>query len=426
MPASPSLSPSPIPSPVRLVALLIGAELLTMLGVFAFPALLPTFFEAWDLSNTQAGWISGIYFAGYTLSVPLLMRLTDRVDARRIYMAGAAVTAVSALGFAVLADGFWSAMIFRALAGAGLAGTYMPGLRVLVDRYEGPRQPRAVSFYTAGFSLGTALSFLFAGELGAAIGWEWTFAVSGFAALGAVGLVAFAFRPITPQAEETPTPFFDFRPVLRNRPALGFMLAYGAHSWELFALRSWLVAFLVFSVTLQPNGSVWLAPTTVAMLSALAAVAASIGGQELGTRFGLRRVIPVVMLTSGAIAFVLGFLPGLPYLAVVILVLVYSIAVQGDSAALTIGTVQMAKQGQRGATLALHSLIGFGGAALGPLVVGVVLDASGGAEKVTSWGLAFASVGLIAVLGPAVLLRLTRAPGTPQPGPAHDAKPPDR
>ncbi len=220
--------------------------------------------------------------------------------------------------------------------------------------------------------------------------------------------MALAIEPVSPQAEETDTLFLDFRPVLRNRPALGFMLAYGAHSWELFALRSWLVAFLAFSITLQPGGGGWPAPTTVAMLSGLVAVASSIGGQELGTRFGLRRVIPIVMLTSAAIAFVIGFLPGLPYLAVVFVVLLYSIAVQGDSATLTIGTMQMARQGQRGATLALHALIGFGAAAVGPLVVGIVLDASGGAANITSWGLAFASMGLIALVGPAVLLGLTK------------------
>lgn len=82
------MPPSSSSSPVRLVALLVGAELLTMLGVFTFPALLPTFFEVWQLSNTEAGWISGIYFAGYTLCVPLLMRLTDRIDAKRVYKAG--------------------------------------------------------------------------------------------------------------------------------------------------------------------------------------------------------------------------------------------------------------------------------------------------------------------------------------------------
>ena len=56
---------------MRLVAVLLGAELLTMLGVFTFPALLPDFFDIWDLTSTGAGWINGIYLAGYVAGVPL-------------------------------------------------------------------------------------------------------------------------------------------------------------------------------------------------------------------------------------------------------------------------------------------------------------------------------------------------------------------
>src|SRR5229473_3068698 len=37
----------------------------------------------------------------------------------------------------------------------------------------------------------------------------------------------------------------DFRPVFGNRPAMAFILEYAGHTWELFALGSWLVAFLV-------------------------------------------------------------------------------------------------------------------------------------------------------------------------------------
>lgn len=55
-----------------LVSAMCLAEILNMIGIFAFPALLPEFITLWDLTNTQAGWISGIYFAGYTVSVPVL------------------------------------------------------------------------------------------------------------------------------------------------------------------------------------------------------------------------------------------------------------------------------------------------------------------------------------------------------------------
>jgi hypothetical protein len=31
----------------------------------------------------------------------------------------------------------------------------------------------------------------------------------------------------------------DFRPVLRNRAAMGWIIGYTVHTWELSALRAW-------------------------------------------------------------------------------------------------------------------------------------------------------------------------------------------
>ena len=42
----------------------------------------------------------------------------------------------------------------------------------------------------------------------------------------------------------------------------------------------------------------------------------------------------------------------------------------------------------------------FGAAAAGPLVVGLVLDLGGGINSLEAWGLGFASMGLVALLGP--------------------------
>jgi MFS family permease len=113
----------------RLIVLLCVAEVLSMTGFGTFPALQPTFFDEWGLSNTEAGWINGIYFGAYMLAVPVLVALTDRVDPRRIYAFAAVLTIAASLSFGLLAEGFWSATALRALAGLGLAGTYMPGLK---------------------------------------------------------------------------------------------------------------------------------------------------------------------------------------------------------------------------------------------------------------------------------------------------------
>lgn len=55
-----------------IVAAICVAQFTAQIGAFAVPAPLPVFLEEWSLSNTEAGWITGIYYAGYTLLVPIL------------------------------------------------------------------------------------------------------------------------------------------------------------------------------------------------------------------------------------------------------------------------------------------------------------------------------------------------------------------
>jgi MFS family permease len=373
------------------IAVVCCAEVLTMLGVFSFPALMPEFQALWGLSNTQAGWISGVTFGAYALAAPVLISLTDRLDARWIFCGGACLAAIAAAAYAWLAEGFLSALALRALGGVGLAGTYMPGLRMLVDRIPQAAQARAVPFYTASFSLGTALSYFVSGQIGAALGWPWAF---GVAAAGAAlaALIAMAQRPVMPQRPDgPPVRLLDFRPVLRNRPAMGYVLGYAAHTWELFAFRSWVVAFLVAAGGAAATG--WSAPATVATLGALVAMTASIGGAEVASRLGRPRTVMVYMALSASIAAGLGFTVGLPYAVVAGLSILYSGLIQLDSAALTSGAVEMAEAGRRGATLAVHSLLGFLAGFVGPLALGMTLDAAG-------WGWAFFSVAAVALLGP--------------------------
>lgn len=396
----------PQPSPLaaaRLIALLCAAQLLSMVGVFAFPALLPTFLAEWRLTNTQAGWISGAYFGGYTAAVPVLASLTDRVDARRVYLAGAAAGALASAGFALAAQGFWTALFLRALAGLGLAGTFIPGLKALVDRVEPRFQPRAVALYTAAFGLGTGLSFYAAGEVGRIFGWRWAFGAAACGALAALALAGAVLRPRAP----TPGPrlrLLDFGPVVRNRESMAYILAYASHTWELFALRSWAVAFLTFSAGLWAGEVSW-SPATVAAVGGVAATAANLGGGELAIRFGNRRVLTGLMLGSAALGAGLGFAAGLPYPAVALLLIVYNLLVQADSSALHMGTVASAPPDRRGTTMALQSLAGFGTASLGPLAVGMVLDATGGGSTSASWGAAFLTMAAGVALGPLFLRR---------------------
>jgi putative copper export protein len=92
---------------------IVAAQMLAQIGAFALPALLPGYIARWDLSKTEAGWLVGIFFAAYVVMVPVLVALTDRVPPRRVYMFGTGLTALAHLGFALVADGFWSGMLFE-------------------------------------------------------------------------------------------------------------------------------------------------------------------------------------------------------------------------------------------------------------------------------------------------------------------------
>jgi len=56
-----------------------------------------------------------------------------------------------------------------------------------------------------------------------------------------------------------------------------------------------------------------------------------------------------------------------------------------DSGALTAGTVAAAPAHERGALLAVHSMVGFSGGALGGPAVGLMLDLGGGETSMGAW-----------------------------------------
>ena len=100
----------------RLIAALCLAQVAGMLGLSTFSTLLPELIEEWRLTNTEAGWLNGILFGGYAGAVLFLMGLTDRFDARRIFLACCILSSLSMAAFAWYAEGFWSAMALRALS----------------------------------------------------------------------------------------------------------------------------------------------------------------------------------------------------------------------------------------------------------------------------------------------------------------------
>ncbi|MEE2688875.1 MAG: MFS transporter [Pseudomonadota bacterium] len=388
-------------STTYLIIAICAAQVFTQIGSFTFSALLPIFFEEWGITHTEAGWLSGVIFLAYALSVPFILPLTDQIDPRRIYICFVTLTCLSHLGMALFAEGFWSGMIFRTLAGIGWGGTYMVGLKTLADLIEGPIQSRAVAFHAGSIGAGGALSFLIAGWTAQQHDWPVAFTISALGSLLAlVIMIAFVPSRNPPPRKDGGNPF-AFLPVLKNKSAMAYAIGYCVHTWEMFTLRSWIVAFLVFTAA-QDGAPNFFIPTVIAMLMEVIGTATSIAGNEVAIRIGRRRFIYIVMMLSMLCSIVVGFTAGLGYGAAALVCLFYNAIIYADSSTLTAGTVGSAEPERRGATLAVHAMLGYGGGFVGPLVLGVLLDALGG-ETVRNWGLAFGHVAIIMLVGPLAL-----------------------
>jgi MFS family permease len=188
---------------------IVTAQMLVQIGAFSLPALLPAYIDQWHLTKTEAGSLVGIFFAAYVVAVPLLVALTDRIPARNVYVVGAGLTALSHLGFALVADGFWWGLVLRAAAGIGWAGAYMPGLKAIADKLEGNAQSRAVAAHAAGVGVASASSFAVAGLIANVFGNQAAFLFGGMCALIAIAIALSVMPNKSPAHAKTAKEYRD-------------------------------------------------------------------------------------------------------------------------------------------------------------------------------------------------------------------------
>ncbi len=409
-PEQPVEQQAQVQSGLRTLFSMSAALFLAALSISIYASQLPNIIKLWGLSNTDAGWIGGAYFAGYVVAVPILTSLTDRLDARLVFAAGSGLLALGCLGFALLAVDAWTAAAAHAVMGFGFAGAYMPGLKGMSDHLPATQLSRAAGVYSGSFILATALSFPLGAWVGHIFAWWAPFVVCSASALMAPIFVFAGLPSPGPRASSPPSSrwLLDFRPVFANHKAIAYSWCYGLHCWELFAVRTWMVAFLSFSLNRDGAGMSALAEWPVFAPANIAAVAMILGffanllGNELAIRIGRLHAISRVMVLSAAVCLAVPQLGEMSYWLAAIACMAHGMTLLGESTACTAGALGNAPKDLRGATMALHSTIGFTGGFLGPLVFGLLLDVGGGQSQI-GWTIAYAHLAVVILLGPIVL-----------------------
>ena len=372
---------------------------LTLSGLHAMAALLPDFIAMWGLSNTEAGWLNSAQYLAYVAAVPLLA-FTERIDARRMLLAGTVFNVLGYLGFAYLADGLWSAVAFRIVQGVGFAFTYMPGVKAITDRVAPDQRGRATSIYVSSFATTTSFSIIIAGTVADLFSWREAFVLPAITNAAAGLLILFLLPPAKPEAGEGPRrAIFDFRDEFRDPRMRGFVFAGTMHTLELLAMRGWTVVMLFVAVPWLDDYAIY----AIATFLILIGVPCSMIGGEFGHRKGFAYASALAMALSALACGIVGFTVAGPLWLFILFVLLHNIFVLADSGALNGGAAQAALPGRRGAAVTLMAFANALGSLIGPVLFGFVLDVGGGRDEPWAWGLAYMVIAFCVIAGVAAL-----------------------
>ncbi|WP_158292271.1 MFS transporter [Paracraurococcus ruber] len=389
--------------------LMLAALLLNLVGFANYAAVLPDLRATTGLTEVQAGLAGGAFFLAYAIGSPVFAGLTDTRDARRLYLLGTGLGVTGGLLFPWVDDGFGALLTARILTGLGMAGTYMPGLRLLIETLPPAGQQKAAGDYVSGLTLGLSTSFAVSGSLQWLFGWPAAFLGAAVAAAIAGMLVGNAM-PSPPRSTARPGGLFGRLRQAARGPGRGLVLvaAFG-NSWEGMAFRTWLVALLGFSVSLPGNeayGALNFALVTaiigpVAMpISALVARRAEAGRRH--------RVIACAASSAVVVGVVLAAAMASPLPVVLMLSIVYACAIFSDAGALTPAMLVRVAPAERGAALALVSAAGNLAAFASTIAFGLVLHLAGGAASADAWRIAILTTAAGSAVTAVAMFRLDR------------------
>ncbi|WP_199174719.1 MFS transporter [Halegenticoccus soli] len=370
---------------------------------FSATAAGPELAAEWSLTPTETAWLTIAVQLGFVAGALLSAALTlsDVVRPRYLFAGSAAVGAGATAVIAGAVDSAVPAIGLRFLTGVALAGVYPPGMKMMAGWFRAGRG-FAIGVLVGSLTVGSALPHLLRTIGGAG---RPRAVLYGAVALALVGGALALFVEEGPY--QSPAAPFDPRAVgriLRDRATLLANGGYFGHMWELYAVWTWIPAYLLASF--DANGGYagsselasFLAFSTIAV-GGLGAVAAGLAAD----RVGRTTVTSASMAASGLACLLAVPLFGAPPLLLVPFCLLWGFAIVADSAQFSACVTELAEPSYVGTALTLQTALGFllttASIQLVPIVVGVA-----------GWRWAFAPLAVGPAVGTLAMLRLRARP----------------
>jgi predicted MFS family arabinose efflux permease len=348
-----------------------------IVGILAIPIK-----EDLGLTDTQLGLMGGLAFALLytTLAIPIAMA-ADRMS-RAWIMTGALVVWSGMTALCGTAQNFWQLFFARVGVGIGEAGGVAPAYSLISDFFPPNQRARALSVYSFGIPIGSALGIVFGGIIATLVDWRFAFLVVGVAGIVLAPIFRATVRePVrgafdVGSSQSGAASLTEIMRVLLRKPSFwGLSLGASFSSMMGYGLFFWLPSFFVrsFEVTLLNASLVYGAILLVG------GIAGTWLGGYLADRFGEKNRaayarIPAFAFLAAVPFYLVGVLS--PTLLISVLVMVVPTALGLAWLGPVISAVQHLVPPNMRATasaifLFVNNLIGIG---VGTLAIGAISD----------------------------------------------------
>jgi MFS family permease len=373
---------------------------------FSAAAVAPVLSDEWHASGLAIASLTIAVQLGFAAGAVLLASIgaPDVLPARVLMALGALTAGLSTAAFALLAHSPLEAIPWRVLTGMGAAAVYPVGMKVLAGWFRRERG-LAVGTLIGAITVGSALPHLLRAA-GTVVSLDWRGVILASAAIAVLGALAAAIGA-REGPDNVPAPRFSPQvaaAALRERSVLLANFGYLGHMWELFAMWSWIPAYLVAALTATGVSSPGLASLGAFTVIAAGGLGSVIAG-GLADRLGRTATTMAAMGLSGSFAIITGLLFGAPAWLILASSLVWGITVVADSAQFSTAISELAPPGTAGSALTLQTASGFLLTSVTIVAVGLLspTDESG-------WRVAFAILAIGPALGIAAMWRLRGRP----------------
>ena len=349
-------------SPRGVLAILSLAELCAMAPWFSASAVAPALAREWQLGalgtagltvSVQLGFVSGALLSA-------ILTLSDIWSARRLVAGASLLAALATVGVALSSGPTWG-LGFRFLTGAALAGVYPPGMKIAAGWFREARG-WAIGILVGALTLGTALPHLVKWIVPVGL-WRGVVLVAALSAVLGAGLILLVPHDGPFAAPSPPFSWSAAPRILRDRSVLLANFGYLGHMWELYAMWTWMAAFVAASEAARMRGDASPPADGTAALVTFAVVGiGALGcwlGGKYGDRIGRTLVTSAAMALSGTCCLGVGLLFGKPLPLLVPLLLVWGVAVVADSAQFSTAVSELAPRDYVGTALTLQTSMGF-------------------------------------------------------------------